>query len=158
MGKKEDKKGIKWRKFVAKFKKNWQLHLMILFPLAYIIIFEYAPMYGLQIVFRDFSPRAGIWGSDWVGLANFQRFFNNFKWPSYVWNTLKISLYSIFVGFPIPIILALMIHVNEHPWLKKITQNISYIPHFISVVVMIGLLNQIMDPFSGLWGNICESI
>ena len=144
------------KKFIRDFKRNWQLHLMILFPLVYIILFEYAPMFGIQIAFRDFSPRGGIWGSEWVGLANFERFFHNFKWTQYVANTVKISMYSIFAGFPVPIILALMIHVNEHPILKKITQNISYIPHFISVVVMIGILNQLLDPFSGLWGNICE--
>ena len=152
--KSREHKGMK--KFIRNFKRNWQLHLMILFPLIYIILFEDAPMFGIQIAFRDFSPRGGMWGSEWVGLANFQRFFKNFKWPQYVMNTLKISMYSIFAGFPVPIILALILHVNEHPILKKITQNISYIPHFISVVVMIGILNQLLDPFSGLWGSICQ--
>lgn len=151
-----EQKGM--QKFIRNFKKNWQLHLMILFPLVYIILFEYAPMFGIQIAFRDFSPRGGIWGSEWVGLANFQRFFKNYKWSQYLGNTIKISMYSIFAGFPVPIILALMLHVNEHPVLKKITQNISYIPHFISVVVMVGILNQLLDPFSGLWGTICQML
>ena len=151
-----EQKGV--QKFIRNFKKNWQLHLMILFPLVYIILFEYAPMFGIQIAFRDFSPRGGIWGSEWVGLANFQRFFKNYKWSQYLGNTIKISMYSIFAGFPVPIILALMLHVNEHPVLKKITQNISYIPHFISVVVMVGILNQLLDPFSGLWGTICQML
>lgn len=154
----DNKNRKRMQKFFANFKKNWQLHLMILFPLIYIILFEYAPMYGLQIAFRDYSPRAGIVGSEWVGLDNFRRFFSNFKWSQYVLNTVRISLYSIFAGFPVPIILALIIHVNEHPILKKITQNVSYIPHFISTVVMVGILNQLLNPFGGLWGTICDMI
>ena len=150
------KLGDKWKKFCANFKRNWQLHLMILIPLIYVILFEYWPMYGIQIAFRDFSPRRGITESEWVGLYQFVRFFKNFKWSQYVLNTLKIALYSIVVGFPIPIILALLIHVNEHSILKKFTQNISYIPHFISTVVMVGILNQIFNPFGGLMGTICE--
>ena len=81
-------KRVKWQKFCTKFKRNWQLHLMILFPLIYILLFEYWPMYGIQIAFRDFSPRGGITGSDWVGLYQFKRFFANFKWTQYTLNTL----------------------------------------------------------------------
>ena len=143
------------KKMWVSFKKNWQFDLMILLPLAYVLIFYYAPMFGLQIAFRDYSPRDGIVGSEWVGLENFVKFFRNYKWTQYVWNTLKISLYSVFVGFPIPIILALLIHINERPKLKKLVQNISYVPHFISVVVMVGILNQVLNPFGGLWGAIC---
>lgn len=146
------------KKMWRAFKKDWQLDLMILLPLIYVIVFCYAPMFGLQIAFRDYSPRDGIVGSVWVGLENFQKFFSNYKWTQYVSNTLKISLYSIFVGFPIPIILALLIHINEHPKLKKMVQNISYVPHFISVVVMVGILNQVLNPFGGLWGSICTQL
>lgn len=146
----------KWQRFCLNFKRNWQLHLMILLPAIYVILFEYWPMYGIQIAFRDFTPRGGITGSDWVGLFQFKRFFANYKWSQYVLNTLRISMYQIVVGFPIPIILALLIHVNEHPILKKITQNLSYIPHFISTVVMVGILNQVLNPFGGLMGNLCE--
>lgn len=145
-----------WKRFCKNFRRNWQLHLLILFPLIYIILFEYAPMYGLQIAFRNYKPRAGIWNSAWVGFDNFARFFKNYKWVDYLRNTIRISMYSIFVGFPIPIILALIIHVNEHPFLKKITQNVSYLPHFISIVVMIGILNQVLNPFSGLVGSIAK--
>ena len=149
-------KRVKWQKFCTKFKRNWQLHLMILFPLIYILLFEYWPMYGIQIAFRDFSPRGGITGSDWVGLYQFKRFFANFKWTQYTLNTLKIALYQIVVGFPIPIILALLLHVSERPILKKFTQNLSYIPHFISTVVMVGILNQVLNPFGGLMSTVCE--
>ena len=146
----------KLNKMWTVFKKDWQLDLMILFPVIYVLLFSYAPMFGLQIAFKDYSPRAGILGSEWIGLENFQRFFSNYKWSQYLWNTIKISLYTIFVGFPIPVFLALIIHMNEHPKLKKVVQNVSYIPHFISTVVMVGILNQLLNPFGGLWGSICE--
>ena len=134
-----------------KFKKYWQLYLMVLPPLAFLILFSYVPLYGLQIAFRNYRPRAGIWGSKWVGLEQFQHFFSNYKWSQYVKNTLTISLYSILAGFPIPIFLALCLHVNRHERLKKMTQNLSYLPHFISVVVMVGILNQIFSPISGVY-------
>ena len=142
------------QRFLINFKKNWQLHLMILLPLAYIIIFAYLPMYGIQIAFRQFTIKDGITGSDWVGLRQFEKFFEDRNWFQYVKNTLTISLYSLAAGFPIPIILALMLHVNEHPVLKKITQNVSYVPHFISTVVLVGILNQVFKPFNGLFASL----
>ena len=143
-----------FEKFVSEFVKNWQLHLMILLPLVYMIIFHYAPMYGLQIAFRDYSPKLGIWNSEWVGLGQFTTFFNYYMWKEVILNTLILSLYSILAGFPMPIILALVIHVNTHKVLKKVAQNVSYVPHFISVVVLIGLLNSLLDPMSGIPGAI----
>lgn len=132
-------------------KRSWQLYLMVLLPLAYLVIFHYVPLYGLQIAFKNYRPRAGIWGSQWVGLEQFKHFFGNYKWAQYVKNTLTISLYSILVGFPVPILLALCLHVNRNETLKKITQNLSYLPHFISVVVMVGILNQVFSPISGVY-------
>lgn len=142
------------QKFWVRFKKNWQLHLMVIFPLAYLILFSYVPIYGIQIAFKDYSPRMGIMDSPWVGLKHFSKFFGYYKWPTLVWNTIAISLYQLFIGFPIPIILALIIHVNTNKGLKKVTQNISYLPHFISLVVMVGILNTILNPVSGFLGYI----
>ena len=142
------------QRFWIVFKKNWQLHLMILAPLAYLILFSYAPLYGLQIAFKDYSPKLGILGSHWVGLKHFAKFFDYYLWPQLVWNTVAISLYQIAVGFPIPIILALIIHVNTGKKLKKVAQNVSYIPHFISLVVMVGILNTVLNPVSGFLGAI----
>ena len=142
------------QKFLTIFKKNWQLHLMILLPFAYLAIFHYLPMYGLQIGFRDYSARGGIWNSEWVGLGQFNTFFEYYRWLNIVWNTLAISLYQILAGFPIPIVLALVIHVNTYKGLKKVAQNISYIPHFISVVIMVGILNTVLNPISGMLGAI----
>ncbi len=140
------------QKFWVRFKKNWQLHLMVLLPLAYMILFHYVPMYGITIAFKEYSPRAGIWGSPWVGLKHYENFFGYYLWPQLVMNTLSLSLYSIFVGFPIPVILALVLHVHTGKVIKKIAQNISYVPHFISLVVMVGILQTVLDPVSGFIG------
>lgn len=141
------------QKFWVRFKKNWQLHLMVLVPMLYLFLFSYAPMYGLQIVFKQYSPRAGIPASPWVGLKHFQYFFNYWKWPQLVWNTVSLSLYHL-LTFPLPVVLALVIHINTHKGLAKFAQNVSYIPHFISLVVMIGILNTVLNPVSGFLGYI----
>lgn len=142
-----------WQQFLIRVRKNWQLHLLAFLPILYVIIFYYVPMYGLQIAFRDFKPRAGIWGSEWVGLKHFITFFKAYNFTQIISNTLLISLYNIFVGFPIPIILALMLHVSERKILKKVTQNVSYMPHFISTVVLVGIINQILNPVCGVVGT-----
>jgi len=147
-----------FQRFCVNFKKNWQLHLMMLLPFIYFIIFEFGPMYGLQIAFRDYRPRAGIWESKWVGLDKFDEFFRNRKWTEYMRNTITISLYSICVGFPVPIVFALILHINEHNVLKKITQNVSYLPHFISTVVLVGIMNQVFNPLGGIYGNVMRAL
>ena len=144
-----------FERFWIEFGKNWQLHLMIFLPFLYMIIFHYVPMVGLQIAFRNFTPKASIDHSEWMGIGNFVNFFT--KDPralDYILNTLYLSLYTIFAGFPIPIVLALIIHVNTNKALKKVAQNVSYVPHFISVVIMIGILNAVLDPYSGMLGSI----
>ena len=145
-----------FQKFCTKFKKNWQLHLMIIFPLAYLILFSYVPLYGIQIAFKEYAPRLGIVDSPWVGLKHYEYFFQLRNWPQLVGNTLAISLYQIIVGFPIPIILALIIHVNTGKALKKVAQNVSYMPHFISLVVMVGILNTVLNPITGFLGKIYD--
>ena len=145
-----------FQKFCANFIKNWQLHLMILLPFAYLVIFHYFPMYGLQIGFRKYTAKLGIWGSEWVGLGQYAEFFSYYRWGNLIWNTLALSLYAILAGFPIPIVLALVIHVNTYKGLKKVAQNISYIPHFISVVILVGILNTVLNPVSGMLGSIAQ--
>ena len=144
-----------FQKFCFTFAKNWQLHLMILTPLAYLLLFHYVPMYGLQMAFRDYRPGGGmaaIWSAEWVGLGQFDTFFDYYRWKDLIWNTLALSLYSILAGFPIPVILALVIHVNTYKGLKKLAQNVSYIPHFISVVILVGILQTVLNPVSGMLG------
>ena len=142
------------RRFWLNFKRNWQLHLMLLIPFLYLLVFHYGPMYGLQIAFKYYRPRLGIEGSEWIGLANLKSFFGYYKWTNLVVNTLALSFYSIFFGFPIPIILALFMHVYTGKVLKKVCQNVSYVPHFISLVVMVGILNTVLNPVSGFIGYI----
>jgi len=147
------------QRFALEFARNWQLHLMILLPFVYLAIFHYAPMYGIQMAFREFSVRDGITGSEWRGLGHFIDFFvNNYQCLNVIMNTLILSLYSIFAGFPIPVFLALVIHVNTYKGLKKIAQNISYVPHFISVVILIGILRSVLNPMSGILGSISRNL
>lgn len=143
---------------VRKLKKHWQLFLFLILPLIYIIIFAYGPMFGLQIAFKDFDSSLGIWGSPWVGLKYFKKFAGSYQFMRVLKNTLLISAYSLAARFPVPIILALCINVMRNNQFKKATQMIVYVPHFISVVVLVGMLNQFFNPFVGLYGNIYKAV
>ncbi len=143
-----------WQRFLVRFKKNWQLHLMILVPFAWFLLMNFGPMYGLIIAFNNYKPRLGIWNSPWVGLRWFVQFFDNDMWYHYVGNTLALSLYSIIIGFPVPILFALILHINTHDRFKKLVQNVSYLPHFISVVILVGMINALLSPQSGIYGLI----
>ena len=134
----------------------WQLYLILLVPLAYLIIFHYVPMVGVQIAFKDYTPAKGIWGSAFVGFKYFLRFFKSYQFKNVIRNTLVVSLYQIAVCTPAPIILALLINTAENKIFKKAAQTITYLPHFISVVVLIGMVNQIFNPISGIYASIYE--
>lgn len=140
--------------FRKQFRRDWQLHLLLLLPVIYVLIFYYWPMYGVQIAFRDYSPRAGVAGSEWVGLKWFQKFLTNYNFQTVFSNTLFLSLYSIIVSFPLPIILALLLNTIQNEKFKKFTQTITYIPHFISIVVLVAIINQVFNPISGLYGTL----
>ena len=137
-----------------KYLRQWQLHLLILVPIIYIAIFHYWPMYGAQIAFRNYRARDGITGSEWVGLKWFEQFFTNIKFKEVMTNTLAISFYQIIIGFPIPVIFALMINAIPNERFKKVTQTITYMPHFISVVVLVSMVNMIFSPVNGLYGTL----
>lgn len=119
---------------------NPSAYILVGIVLAYYIIFHYVPMYGVVIAFKNFSPGRGILGSEWIGLEHFKMFF----FSDYAWrvirNTLQISLYSLIFGFPVPIILALLINEVKTVWFKRLVQTFSYLPHFISTVVICGML------------------
>ncbi len=136
------------------FKKRWQLHLFMLLPVIYILIFAYYPMFGVQIAFKDFRAAEGIWGSKWVGFKHFETFFKSFQFKRVVTNTLRISFYSLAAGFPLPIIFALFLNTVRNLRFKKFVQTVTYIPHFISVVVIVGILVQVLNPIVGLYGNL----
>ena len=135
---------------VKSLRHNYDLYLLLLPALAYLIIFKYAPMYGLQISFRDFNPVQGMWGSPWAGLKHFFRFFDSYMFVTVVRNTLALNLYQLLVGFPIPIMLALLLNQVPNQRFKKTVQTSIYAPHFISMVVMVGMLHIFLSPRSGL--------
>ena len=119
---------------------NWILYVMILPVILYVILFCYVPMYGVTLAFKAYRIKDGILGSPWVGLAYFSQFTRSYSFWNLIKNTLGISLYSLLVDFPIPIIFALMLNYLRLSRLKKTVQLISYAPHFISVVVMCGII------------------
>ena len=134
--------------------RNWGLYLLLLPSLVLLILFAYKPMYGVVIAFKNYKNSLGILGSPWADplFKNFQRFFNSYQCEATIRNTLRLSLYSLAVGFPIPIILALMINQITAMRFRRTFQTILYLPHFISTVVMVGLLLIWLSPSSGLVG------
>jgi len=125
--------------------KCWQLYVMLLIPLALLFIFSYWPMYGLQLAFRDFRPRLGIWGSPWIGLDNFRHFLSSHSFLRVMGNTLTISLSTLIIGFPIPILLALGLNELRSKKYKQVIQTTTFFPYFVSVVVMVGIMWQLLD-------------
>ncbi|MFO7633868.1 MAG: ABC transporter permease subunit [Caldilinea sp.] len=121
------------------------MYLFLALPLAWLLVFMYYPMYGAQIAFRDFLPGRSILGSEWIGFANFTRFFESPLFVRLLSNTLWLSVYSLIIGFPIPIILALSLNQLRTGTFKRSVQMVSYAPYFISTVVMAGLILQFLD-------------
>ena len=134
--------------------RNWELYLLALLPTAYIIIFHYIPMYGAQIAFRRFIPALGIWESPWVGVSHFTRFFNSYQFVTLMRNTIVINVYQLFAGFPIPILLAFLLHYCPFPRYKKTVQMTTYAPYFISMVVMVGILLRMLALRNGIVNNL----
>ena len=148
----------RWKNTVRLMKRNWVLYLLLLPALIYIGTFNYAPMYGIQIAFRNFNFADGITGSPWAGWKWFKFFFNSAKcWPL-IRNTLIISFYSVLAGFPVPIILALMLHNIPSQKFKRTAQTITYLPHFISLVVVVGMISCFTSINSGWINTLIEAL
>ncbi|WP_343045100.1 ABC transporter permease [Paenibacillus lemnae] len=139
-----------FKKELRQWTKNWELYVIFLPVIAYFIIFHYLPMYGVQIAFKDFIANQGITGSPWVGFKHFERFFDSYYFTRIMENTIVIGLYELAAGFPIPIILALMIHEVRSSKFRRFVQTVTYMPHFLSTVVMVGLVVMFLSPVSGL--------
>jgi len=139
-------------------RKNWDLYLLMLPVVIYFIIFKYAPMYGVQIAFKDYIATKGIWGSPWVGLKHFNRFFRSYHFESVVRNTLGISIYQLLAGFPIPIILALMMNEVRKQKFKKAVQTVTYSPHFLSTVVLVGMMTSMLSPRNGIINQLIKGL
>lgn len=132
----------------------WQLYLMLLLPVVYLLIFHYWPMYGLQIAFKNYNVVQGITGSPWVGFSHFERFIESFMFWPVIRNTIILHSYELLVGFPLPIILALALNQVRLRWFKRSVQMITYAPYFISTVVVVGMLVVLLDPRTGLLSNL----
>ncbi|MBK8030128.1 MAG: sugar ABC transporter permease [Chloroflexi bacterium] len=138
------------RRTLRKILTNWQLYVFLLPTILYFLVFKYGPMYGIQIAFKDFVPTEGIWGSPWVGLEHFQRFFNSFQFGTLLRNTLVLSIYALVISFPLPVFLSLL--MNQFPVVRyrRLVQTVIYAPTFISTVVLVGMINVFLSPRSGL--------
>lgn len=146
----QQRKRSKLRKTVL---ARWQLYLFLFLPLLWLIVFQYVPMGGLIIAFEKYNPRAGFFGSPWVGFANFLKFFQSVNFKQVLTNTLTLSLYSLVI-FPLPVLFALFLNSMLGKRYKKIVQTVTYVPYFISTVVMVGLLYQVLDYRNGFYGSI----
>lgn len=145
--KKKESLGIR---LLKNMKKNWILYVMIAPVAVYYIVFAYTPMYGILLAFKNYKVKLGILGSPWVGLDHFQRFFSAYNFKQLIGNTVGISVYSLIIGFPIPIVFALMLNYLTHNRLKKVVQMVSYAPYFISTVVICGMITIFMAPDTGI--------
>lgn len=128
------------RSMLGRLLTSWQLYLCLLPAVVYLFLFNYMPMYGVIIAFKNYKPGLGIAGSDWVGLKHFQQFVNSVQFPVLMRNTFLLSVYSLLFGFPIPVLLALMLNEVKNLPFKKVVQNATYIPYFISTVVMVSMI------------------
>ena len=129
---------------------NWQLYLLLVIPVVITVIYKYIPMYGIQIAFRDYKPARGFFGSKWVGWQWFERFFTAPTFRRMIINTVKLSLYSLLWSFPVPIILALAINQLRFHRYKRVVQTVLYAPHFISIMVVCGMIRIFLSPYGGL--------
>ncbi|WP_240633347.1 ABC transporter permease [Paenibacillus montanisoli] len=133
-----------------KMRRSWELYLLVLLPVLYLIIFKYIPMFGVIIAFKDFNVVKGILGSPWVGFKHFENLFQSPNFSVLIKNTLLISAYSLLAGFPIPILLALALNEIRTGFFKRSVQMITYAPHFISTVVMVSIIILMLSPHVGV--------
>jgi ABC-type polysaccharide transport system permease subunit len=130
--------------------QTWQLYLLVLPAVVWVIIFMYWPMYGIQIAFRDFTPVGGITGSEWVGMKHIERFVTSYNFWPLLRNTIVLAFYELIAGFPIPILLALALNAVRQKYFSRVVQLITYAPNFISIVVVVGILVMMLDPSTGI--------
>lgn len=140
-----------------RIKKVWPLYVLLLPGLIYIVAFKYSPMYGALIAFKDYKIKDGIWGSEWVGLKWFAKFFDYYECWDLIKNTLRISIYNIVVSMMVSVLLALMINCIRSKFLKNIVQTVTYMPHFVSVVVLVGVLIRFFNPSMGVLSKLIQS-
>jgi putative aldouronate transport system permease protein len=148
------RKASRVQRIVDHLKREWQLYVMLIPTLIWLLVFLYKPMYGLQIAFKDYSIFRGIAGSPWIGFEHFQTLFESDQFLRALKNTIIISLYGLLFGFPMPILLALMFNEVLNQTFKKTAQTIVYLPHFISSVIIAGIVITAFSPSAGLVNTI----
>jgi putative aldouronate transport system permease protein len=148
--------GRRGGKTLKNFIRDWQLHVFMILPLLYLLVFHYYPMFGVQIAFKNFIAARGIWGSPWVGFRHFQTFFQSYQFGRVVSNTLLLSFYHILAGFPLPVFFALILNTVRNQNFKKLVQTFTYIPHFVSTVVLVGMMVTFFSPVSGAYGYLSQ--
>lgn len=130
-------------------KRDWQLYVLLMIPMAFVIIFKFLPMLGLSIAFLDYKPIRGFQGSEFIGLEVFKKIFTSKDFYAALKNTLLLNILDLLVGFPVPIIIAILLNEIYCKWFKKLTQTVLYLPHFLSWVIIAGLAYQLFSPVSG---------
>ena len=149
---------MNWKKIKKRLKYDWQIYLLLAPALTYLLLFHYLPIYGIQIAFKDFVATKGIWGSEWVGLKYFERYFESYYWTRMLKNTLLLNLYSLFFSFPIPIVLAILLNQMRGEKSKHFVRTVVSAPHFISTVVMAGILYIFLSPTNGAINKFIEML
>lgn len=142
---------------IKQIKKSKYLYILLIIPFIYYLCFQYMPLYGVLIAFKDYNIGKGVWGSRWVGLKWFEKFLTDPYFWKLVRNTLLLNIYGLLWGFPIPIILALMMNEVSHAAYKRIIQTVSYLPHFISTVVMCGMVVNFLS-LDGIINQIASTL
>jgi putative aldouronate transport system permease protein len=145
-------------KTLKNFIRDWQLHVFMILPLVYLLIFHYYPMFGVQIAFKNFVAARGIWGSQWVGFKHFATFFSSYQFARVMGNTLILSFYLILASFPLPLFFALILNTVRNQHFKKLVQTLTYIPHFISTVVLVGMMSTFFSTVSGAYGYFSQML
>lgn len=143
---------------LTRAKRSYELYLFLLPTLLYFAIFHYGPMYGIQIAFRDYLGALGIWGSPWVGLEHFKRFFDSTYFVNLLSNTILLSFFGLIFDFPVPILFALMLNQIGNKRYRKLIQTISYAPHFISTVVFVGIIFIFLSPSTGIVNILLDAL
>ena len=144
--------------YAVYFKNNWQLFVLILPAIIYFIVFNYMPLYGIQIAFKDFKAVFGISGSKWVGFKHFENFFHAYYFKRLLANTLLLNVYNLLWSFPVPIILAILLNQIKGPKIKRFIQTSIYVPYFISTVVLAGMLYIFLSPTSGIFNILRQAL
>lgn len=142
----------------SRFRKNLSLHLMMLPGMVLVLLFFYKPMVGIIMAFQKFSPRKGIFGSEWIGLDNFRYLASIPDMDKVIWNTFFIALLKLVMGVVVPVIVALMLNELRHKFMRKTIQTVIYFPHFLSWVILSGIFIDVLSPSTGILNNLLNSL